>query len=339
MGYALDQLGPDKCREIAEGLFKVEKMYGGVKLHGFCPIHGDRSTSSFVYHFVEDWFKCQSCGAGGDLVTLWQEVTGKGFIDFKSEFGDGQTMSATSKKPAKRQTTRPTADKIDESGWGQQRLPDVFIPEEVLEALPPLPAERIAELKEKRSWSPQVMEILGLREYTDPRGNKRIAIPVRDDEGRLCNIRLYQPGADQFKVISWFDLTCPACGGKWKVIVNGKSKEKSCKDCGALPNDYGRTRLWPPASQWKQGLLWICEGEPDVICALSQGLNAVTQTAGCGTWRDEFSRLMADRDVVIAYDCDQAGYKGSHVAAESIAGQAKSVRVLIWPEMMRAADV
>jgi len=337
MGYALEQLGPDKCREIAEGLFKVEKIYGDVKLHGFCPIHGDHKTSSFVYHFAEDWFKCQSCGAGGDLVTLWQEVTGKGFLDFKAEYGDGE-VKAGSKTPAKRQATRPPVDKIDESGWGQQRLPDVYLDEKCLEALPPLPATRIAELKDQRRWSPQVIEILDLREFTDVMGNKRIAIPIRDDEGRLCNIRLYSPGADMYKVISWFDQLCPACGGKWKVVVKGKSKEKSCKECGALPNDYGRTRLWPPASQWKPGVLWICEGEPDTICALSQGLNAVTQTAGCGTWRDEFSRLMAGRDVVIAYDADIAGFKGAHVAAASISEQAKSVRVLVWPELMKVEN-
>jgi len=336
MGYALEILGPDRCREIAEGLFKVEKMYGGVKLHGFCPIHGDQKTASFVYHFQEDWLKCKSCGEGGDLVKLWMEVTGQEFLDFKAEFVEGE-ISDRSKKPARKQTRRPPADKIDESGWEQQRLPEVFVKEEDLEALPPLPAERIAELKEKRLWSPQTIEILDLREYTDPKGAKRIAIPIRDDQGRLCNIRLYQPGADQFKVISWYDRKCLACGGSWKTITEGKSKKKVCKECGALPNDYGRTRLWPPASQWRQGLLWICEGEPDLICALSQGLNAVTQTAGCGTWREEFSRAMAGRDVVIAYDADAAGFKGSRVAAESIAQHAKSVRVLVWPGIMGTA--
>ncbi len=81
-------------------------------------------------------------------------------------------------------------------------------------------------------------------------------------------------------------------------------------------------------------MLWLVEGEPDLICALSQGLNAVTQTAGCGTWRDEFSEAMAGRDVVIAYDADQAGHKGAQVAAKSIVLQAKSLRIIQWPEVM-----
>ena len=30
-----------------------------------------------------------------------------------------------------------------------------------------------------------------------------MAIPIRDDKGRLLNIRLYQPGATQNKMRSW----------------------------------------------------------------------------------------------------------------------------------------
>lgn len=326
MGFALDELGSQRCREIAEGLFTVEKVYGQ-KLHGFCPVHGDQKSASFVYHPGEDWCKCQSCGFGGDLITLWCEIngldsTGAGFKQFKSEFID-DGMSSTS-KPRK----RPSPSKKDPAS-----VPDVFVGEAELEALPPLPAERITELRRLRGWTPQAIELLDLREFDDGR-NKKIAIPIRDDEGRLCNIRLYQPGAEQFKVISWYDRKCKACGGSWKKV----EKKKVCKECGASPNDYGRTRLYPAPSVWKKtGVLWLVEGEPDLVCAVSNGLNAVTQTAGCGTWRDEFSEAMAGRDVVIAYDADKAGHKGAHVAAQSIVMHAKSVRVIQWPEVMGLA--
>lgn len=322
MGYALEQLGADRCREIAESLFRVEKIYGGVKLHGFCPIHGDEKTSSFVYHFVEDWYKCQSCGAGGDLVKLWQELTGKEFTDFKAEFvGDADTRTRQ-QSPGTGRNSQPSAPKEDS--------PDVFVPDEALAALPPLPDEKIRDLRTKRGWSPEMIAALDLREYTDMKGNKRIAIPVRDDQGRLCNVRLYMPGAEEFKIISWFDQVCLKCGGKWKRV----DKKKVCKDCGSPPNDYGRTRLLPPPSKWKPGQLWLCEGEPDTVCALSQGMNAVTQTAGCGTWRKEFSKAMKGRDVIICYDADQAGYDGAMEAAVSIAEYAKTVRVIKWPEVM-----
>jgi putative DNA primase/helicase len=324
MGYALEELGADRCGQIAAGLFKVEKLYGE-KLHGFCPIHGDQVSASFVYVPSGDWYKCQSCGAGGDLVNLWCLINGldsrgEGFKQFKEEFVGGTSGSSRrAQLKSVPSAPRPVAP-----------APDVFIDEAALAALPPLPLSRVQELKVSRGWSPQVIERLNLRELDDGR-NKKIAIPIRDDEGRLCNIRLYQPGAAQFKVISWYDRACTACGGAWKKV----DKAKVCSSCGGSPNDYGRTRLFPPSTQWKHsGQLWLVEGEPDLICALSQGINATTQTAGCGTWREEFSEVMAGRDVVICYDADQAGWKGSFGAAESIALHAKSVRVLRWPEVM-----
>src|SRR6266542_4443347 len=124
MGYALEQLGADRCREIAESLFRVEKIYGGVKLHGFCPIHGDKKTSSFVYHFAEDWYKCKSCGAGGDLVKLWQELTGNEFTDFKAEFVGNSDTGTRQQSPGASRSLHPFAAKEDP--------PEVFVPDEVL---------------------------------------------------------------------------------------------------------------------------------------------------------------------------------------------------------------
>lgn len=328
MGYALTELGAERCAEIAQGLFRVEKFYGE-KLHGFCPVHGDTSSASFVYVPSGDWYKCQSCGAGGDLVKLWCLVhgldsSGDGFKAFKAEF---VTSEAAPGKPRSKAPLRLVPAPV------APELPEVFVDEADLAALPPLPAERVTELRRLRGWSAQVIADMDLREFADGRGNKRIAMPVRDDQGRLGNIRLYLPGAKQYKVISWYDQRCKACGGAWQLV----EKKKSCKACGAAPIDYGRTRLYPTPSMWKRdGALWLCEGEPDTICALSQGLAAVTQTAGCGTWREEFSAAMAGRDVVIVYDADAAGFKGALLAAQSIALQAKSVRVLRWPEIMGA---
>lgn len=324
MGFALDELGTERCAEIAGELFRVEKHYGE-KLHGFCPIHGDTTSASFVYVPSGDWYKCQSCGAGGDLVKLWCEVhgmdsRGDGFRAFKAEFVGGGDTGPRKKAPL-RLVEKPTP-------------PEVFVEESAFSALPKLSARRVTELRRLRGWSAEVIDLMDLRAFDDGRGNERIAMPIRDESGRLGNIRLYLPGAAQYKIISWYDRKCPACGGAWKTV----EKKKSCAACGGSPNDYGRTRLYPARSQWKRdGVLWLCEGEPDMLCALSQGLNAVTQTAGCGTWPDEFSAAMAGRDVVVAYDADGAGCRGAQKAAESLSRHAKSVRVLVWPELMGAA--
>lgn len=321
MGYALEQLGSSTCQSIAEDLFTEVDRIRGSKINGCCPVHGEKTASAF-YDFDKDVFSCSACGFKGDLVRLWCELNGlddqgDGFKEFKERFVGGGD-----KKPAPdRRKERPAPEPA----------PEVFVPEEDYQALQPLPPERVRELRRTRGWSPEVIERMGLREFKDFRGNERIAMPIRDDAGRLGNIRLYLPGAAEFKCISWYDQACRACGGRFKVV----KKKKQCQQCGAAPNDYGRTRLYPAPGQWKRdGLVWLVEGEPDLLCALSQGLNAVTQTAGCGTWPEEFSGAFAGRDVVIAYDADGAGWKGAMKAAESLALVAKSVRVIRWPEVM-----
>ncbi len=329
MGWALDNLGSADCRRIAEGLFDVDAVYKGDRLHGYCPVHGDKKSASFVYNFEEDWCKCQSCGFGGDLVKLWCELTRHDHQDlkaFKDEFGEGVDTypRKTPRKTLTRTPKKPPAD--------------VFIDESVLQSLPPLPEERIKQLEQDRGWTAEAISRMDLREFLAGGKYAKIAFPIRDEEGRLCNIRLYQPGAAKLKMISWYDEKCHLCGSTWTK----KNKQKVCSGCGSLPLDYGRTRLYPPPSQWKRGMIWLIEGESDLLCALSHGLNAVTQTAGAGTWEnnaDDFNPHFSGCDVVIAYDADQAGYKGAMKAAKSLANAGTaSVRVISWPEWMVEAS-
>lgn len=55
----------------------------------------------------------------------------------------------------------------------------------------------------------------------------------------------------------------------------------------------------------------ICEGELDTVALWGAGIVAVSSTGGCGTWRKEWSDLLADKEVIICYDNDDAGMKGA----------------------------
>jgi putative DNA primase/helicase len=327
MGFARDELGPAECQKIAEELFTDIDRIRGTKINGCCPVHGENTASAF-YDFEKDVFSCSSCGFKGDLVKLWCEVHnlddhGEGFKEFKALFVGSVGSGSSGKKAKPKKKPRPVP------------VPEVFVSETELAALQPLPPERVRELREQRGWTPEIIERLHLRLFTDFTGKQRIAMPIFNDDGVLCNIRLYLPGAKEYKLISWFDQSCQACGGKFKVV----KKKKTCQACGALPNDYGRTRLYPSPKQWKkEGLVWVVEGESDLLCALSQGLNAVTQTAGCGTWPEDFSPAFAGRDVVIAYDADKPGLLGAEKVATSLAKHARSVRVLLWTPTEMMAD-
>ena len=78
------------------------------ELFDLCPIHGERpdtNSLSFSYNYKTDKYHCFSCGAGGDLASLWQETQGRpgkeGFKDFCVAYHIDQE-GKSSPKPAGR---------------------------------------------------------------------------------------------------------------------------------------------------------------------------------------------------------------------------------------------
>lgn len=314
MGIALKNLGDSRCAEIARTLFTVtsiEEKEG--ELHGLCPIHGEKNPS-FSYNFKKDVYHCLACGADGDLLRLWSEVKGhgqkEGFKAFCEEFGlplgEGNDRGG-----ARRKGAGAEADDGPEMHEAALRSMD-----QAWELFPPLPAEWQERLVKTRGWTKEWIEILDLRMQTHRFTKKgalvkleaadRIAIPVRDVLGRLINIRLYKPGASQYKIISWAKST-------------------------------GKNALFP-AKPNAGGTILLCEGESDTICALSHGFNAITQTSKVKRWPEEQLLFFKGRDVVIAYDADKPGQKYGEWASQALATVAKSVRTIGWPSYMGVGE-
>jgi len=291
------------CREICH----VEKGPDAKKeLWSLCPLHHESETTpslSFSYNISKDVYHCFSCGADGDLLKLWSEVNGhgqkEGFKSFCEKYDIPLSENSAHKKDDRPDAEIP-ADQI------------IALMNEAWEKFPPLPEEWLVRLEKERGWSRQCILIRDLRLQTYRLDKKtgrlaqiskpaKIAIPIFNDHGKLENIRLYQPGAKQFKIISFAQST-------------------------------GDARLFP--AKPKDGPVLLCEGESDSICALSHGFNAITQTSKLKNWPDEHLAPFSGRDVVIAYDADQAGQKYTRFAAESLTGKAKSVRLIQWPAFM-----
>lgn len=74
--------------------------------------------------------------------------------------------------------------------------------------------------------------------------------------------------------------------------------------------------LWPQESL-KQDHVWLCEGEGDVMSALSLGLPSVTLGSVTSNIEDVLDQLIG-KPVFIIFDNDDAGRKGSEVAAEML---------------------
>jgi len=301
MGAAKTYLDEGSRLDIARGLFKVTSHDSTLgELHGLCPVHNEKNPS-FAYNYKKDQYNCLSCTASGDLIKLFCFVNGldvkKGFSEFCRQNG------------------------IEISGAGKSKVEkDIRVNdlETAFKMFPLLPDPWLKRLKIKRGWAKETLERFDIRLQThyqrkeDGRLIKlkypeRIAIPIRDSDGVLHNVRLYKPGAESMKIISW----------------------------GA---GYGSSRLFPAVPD-KNGYILLCEGEQDTLCALSYGFNAITQTSKRKVWPKNHKEIFKARDVVIAYDADMAGQKYAAFAADSLADTAASIKRLTWPdEMGRQTD-
>jgi putative DNA primase/helicase len=306
MGKALT-LSEDQREAIARGLFTIsEHSAEKGELHGLCPIHHEKNPS-FSYNYKKDLYHCLSCGADGDLIKLFSIVNSldekEGFKRFCTRYG----VASDSVPRTPDRAGKPAADQ--KYGDGDLKL--------VWNKFPPLPESWIKRLEETRGWTKEALQALDIRQQTyyqkketgelvQIKKPERVAIPIRDEAGVIRNIRLYKPGAQKMKIISW-----------------GKG--------------FGKARLFPAFPGEKDPVL-LCEGEQDTICAISHGYNAITQTSKVKVWADEHKKVFAGRDVVIVYDADRPGETYAAAAAHNLAGVARSIRVLLWPAFMCDSD-
>ncbi|MCB2147593.1 MAG: toprim domain-containing protein [Deltaproteobacteria bacterium] len=313
MGKALE-LAEAEREAIARGLFEVHGDRQGDELHGLCPFHGE-TNPSFSYNIVKDVYNCFTCQVHGDLIRLWSKTRGAGnttddFKEFCSRHGirtrsdeRDKNAGAGGKTPADGAKSSAKAHRITITQLA-----------EAWSAMPSLPESWRERLGRERGWSGEAIEKLDLRLQTrrwDKAAGRliaidradRVAIPVFDSDGVLGNIRCYKPGAKRMKIFSFAPGT-------------------------------GKARLFPARPMTSDQVVLVVEGESDVICAVSQGFDAITQTSKTKYWPAEQAQVLSGRDVVIAYDADQPGQKYARHAGDSLVKVAGSVRLLEWPAWM-----
>jgi hypothetical protein len=135
---------------------------------------------------------------------------------------------------------------------------------------------------------------------------ERYTIPVFVD--KVCvNIRKYQPGAPANKMISYGE-------------------------------HYGAPRFYPyDVMKGAPFVIWL-EGEPDTILGHQYALPAVTVTGGAGTVPADARSFLKGKEVVLCFDCDEAGTTGTTRVSQMVRSYVKSVRAVRLPMERRGAD-
>lgn len=79
----------------------------------------------------------------------------------------------------------------------------------------------------------------------------------------------------------------------------------------------------------------LTEGEKDVENLVKLGFEATCNVGGAGKWLDGYTQSLAGKDVVLCGDNDEAGQKHVELVFNSIAGAAKTVRILKLPSSVK----
>jgi len=82
----------------------------------------------------------------------------------------------------------------------------------------------------------------------------------------------------------------------------------------------------------------VCEGEKDADNLCELGFQATCNVGGAGKWLDAYTDCLRGKDVVLCGDNDEAGKKHMELVFDSIAGVAKTVKVLRLPSGIKDAS-
>jgi hypothetical protein len=151
MGKALEWLGADGCRQVAEAILDNidTARSNGSELWAACPFHAEKSAGgAFSYNWEKDIAKCFSCGASSDLIGIYCALQGydqdssAGFREFRDEYApDAPAMEPRTRTAPKKQGWAPRVTTAAPAKWRQRA--EVFVQHSVerLEAAPEVQAQ------------------------------------------------------------------------------------------------------------------------------------------------------------------------------------------------------
>lgn len=154
----------------------------------------------------------------------------------------------------------------------------------------------LLKLKELRGFSTATINqyMLGL-------SNNKITIPIQNEFGFYCNIRMYDLlGQSSVKIMSF-------------------------------KKGYGKGKLFPYSAFDVPGKIYLFEGECDTILARQLGLNGVTTTTGASNWNQDWNKFFKGRKVIIVPDIDKAGLSGMKLRVKELTKVASYVGVVKLP--------
>lgn len=136
---------------------------------------------------------------------------------------------------------------------------------------------------------------------------------------------------------------CARRGDGWLIPVWGDSEESLAQLRVYRPGSFMKNTsgmgvaLYHPEGVVEKSLkgqrVWLCEGEWDAMTLWQENVDGyVFGVPGSGVWKEKWTETLRDTELVVAYDCDEAGRKGRERVVSEVSSNVQRVELVEWPK-------
>lgn len=323
---------PQSFIEELKSRVEIEDLIGGYvrlrrqgsNLTGLCPFHSEKSPSFTVFVGNQSYY-CFGCHAGGDAINFVRAVEHLDYVDAVKFLADRVGMTVPQEEGA-RENAAQRADILElnktAARWFHEQL------RKTPQAVRYLSGRGLSEktiLHFGLGYAPEgwdnLLRHLEQKGYTKP-DVKRAGLAAVNQGGRYYD---YFRGRIMFPIV---DVRGNVVGFGGRVLDDSKPKYLNSPDTPVFKKSRSLFSLCN-AKGTREGQLILAEGYLDVISLYQAGFAQAVATLGTALTSEQ-ARLMNRyaKEVVIAYDMDEAGRRATQRASELLTAAGLKVRVL-----------
>ena len=323
---------PQSFIEELKSRVEIEDLIGGYvrlrrqgsNLTGLCPFHSEKSPSFTVFVGSQSYY-CFGCHAGGDAINFVRAMEHLDYVDAVKFLADRAGMTVPQEEGS-RESAAQRADILElnktAARWFHEQL------RKTPQAVRYLSGRGLSEktiLHFGLGYAPEgwdnLLRHLEQKGYTMP-DVKRAGLAAVNQSGRYYD---YFRGRIMFPII---DVRGDVVGFGGRVLDDSKPKYLNSPDTPVFKKSRSLFSLCN-AKGTREGQLILAEGYLDVISLYQAGFAQAVATLGTALTSEQ-ARLMNRyaKEVVIAYDMDEAGRRATQRASELLTAAGLKVRVL-----------
>lgn len=318
----------------------VELKPHGENLLGCCPFHDDRTPSLVITPSKNLWHCMGACSMGGTVIDWVMKAEGVSFrhaVELLREGGASALLKSSS--VTEKATVPRLALPVDPNGDEQKQIKEVLsYYKETLKKSP----EAIEYLKKRKIYSEEAVEkfnlgysnrTLGLRL---PHKNRAMGSLIRE---KLNKIGIYRESGHEHFTGS---IVFPVMKGEAVTEIYGRKILNNLR-AGTAYHTYlpGPHRgIWNEECLSSKEII-LCESIIDALSFWCYGFKNVTASYGVDGFTEDHLDLFLRHKVgkvLIAYDRDEAGDRGSEKVASILQGEGIECYRIEFPKNMDANE-